>query len=166
MTTYNRPAALARVLDGLQRQTCYPDEVIVADDGSGDETRACIRRFQETGPFPLQHVWHADKGFRAAAIRNKAIARASGDYIISLDGDCIPERHFIADHRKLAETGFFYQGRQMLVSRARSAEFTIAHADTAWKKLKLLLSGQIGNGHHWPGCRFGRPGPRSAWMAS
>ncbi len=148
MTTYNRPEALERVFDGLQGQTRFPDEVIVADDGSGPETAALIERFSRTSPFSLHHVWHADKGFRAASIRNKAIHKSIGNYILSLDGDCVPERHFIEDHVRLAEPGFFYQGRRMLVSQALSHRFSFNRADTAWKKLKLLVSGQIGNGHH------------------
>ncbi|MCP3950848.1 MAG: glycosyltransferase [Desulfobacterales bacterium] len=148
MTTYNRPEALERVIDGLQVQTRLPGEVIVADDGSGSETAALIERFSGTSPFPLHHVWHADKGFRAASIRNKAIQKSIGNYILSLDGDCVPERHFIEDHARLAEQGFFYQGRRMLVSRALSSRFTFNRSDTVWKKMKLLVSGQIGNGHH------------------
>lgn len=148
MTTYNRPEALERVFDGLRGQTRLPDEVIVADDGSGPETAALLERFSETSPFPLHHVWHADEGFRAASIRNKAILKSVGNYILSLDGDCVPERHFIEDHGRLAKPGFFYQGRRMLVSQALSGTFAFNRADTAWKKLKLLISGQIGNGHH------------------
>ena len=147
-TTYNRPAALERVIEGLRHQTRLPDEVIVADDGSGPETAERVARLAHTGPFPVQHEGHGGKGFRGAAIRNRAIKRAAGEYVISLDGDCIPERHFIADHLRLARPGFFYQGRRMLISQSLSAGFTCRSADTRWKKLKLLLTGQIGNGHH------------------
>ena len=148
MTTYNRPQALEKVLDGLRQQTVLPDEVIVADDGSGPGTADLISRLLKRTAFPLYHVWHADEGFRAASIRNKAIARSTGEYIISLDGDCIPERHFIEDHRRLAQQGFFFQGRRMLVSRTLSDGFSCHRVDTVWKKMKLLLSGQIGNCHH------------------
>jgi len=148
ITTYNRPEALERVVDGLRHQTRLPDEVIVADDGSGRETTDLVARLSQAGSFALHHVWHADEGFRAAAIRNRAINRAAGEYIISLDGDCIPERHFIADHLQLARRDFFYQGRRMLVSQALSGGFTCHHVDTGWQKLKLLLSGQVGNVHH------------------
>jgi len=156
VTTYNRPKALERVIVGLQYQTRLPDEVIIADDGSGRETAELVQRLATSGPFPLHHVRHADKGFRAAAIRNKAIKKATGKYILSLDGDCIPERHFIADHEYLAEDGFFYQGRRMLVSKGLSTEFTYRKTNSALKKLRLLMSGQIGNPHHlmrlthWP----------------
>jgi glycosyltransferase involved in cell wall biosynthesis len=148
ITTYNRPDALVRVLEGLSRQTQLPDEVVIADDGSGPNTAATIERCAGFSPFPLEHVWHPDRGFRVAAIRNQAIHRSTGDSIIFLDGDCVPERHFIQDHARLAERGFFYQGRRMLVSRKLSPTFTVCQADTFWQKMQLLVSGQIANRHH------------------
>ncbi|MBW1865736.1 MAG: glycosyltransferase family 2 protein [Deltaproteobacteria bacterium] len=148
MTTYNRPTAMERVLDGLRYQTRLPDEVIIADDGSGAGTAASIERFLKVSPFPLHHVWHADRGFRAAAIRNKAIRRSTGEYIVSLDGDCIPEKHFIEDHLKLARRGSFFQGKRILVDREISKSFTFRDTDTFFKKIKLLLKPGIGNRHH------------------
>jgi glycosyltransferase involved in cell wall biosynthesis len=148
MTTYNRPQALKRVLDGLRYQTRLPDEVIVADDGSGAGTAAAIERFLKVSPFPLQHVWHADRGFRAAAIRNKAIRGATGEYLVSLDGDCIPERHFIEDHLALARHGSFFQGKRVLIDKVLSESFSVSDTDTFFKKLRLMLQSGIGNRHH------------------
>ena len=130
MTTYNRSEALERVLDGLRHQTHLPTELIVADDGSGSDTADSIGRFLKVSPFPLHHVWHADRGFRAAAIRNKAIRQSTGEYLVSLDGDCIPEKHFIEDHLKLARRGSFFQGKRILIDRALSKSFTSGHIDT------------------------------------
>src|SRR5687768_10720841 len=66
VTTYNRPDALAAVLRGLGRQTGPAFEVIVADDGSTQETADFLRREQSAVGFPLRHVWQEDEGFRAA----------------------------------------------------------------------------------------------------
>lgn len=148
MTTYNRPDALGKVLEGLGQQTRLPDEVVIADDGSGPETAAVIEQFQKTSPFPLAHVWHADRGFRAAAIRNKAIRKSAGVYIVSLDGDCIPERHFIEDHLNLAQRGCFFQGKRILIDETRAATFSIRAVDTPAKKIKCLLQRGLGNRHH------------------
>ncbi len=148
MTTYNRPGALGRVLAGLARQTRLPGEVIVADDGSGPATGAVLEDFSKTTPFPLHHVWHADRGFRAAAIRNKAIRKSTGDYLVSLDGDCIPDRCFIADHAALARRGFFFQGKRVLVEQQRAATFACSNTDTLPKKMRLLLQAGLGNRHH------------------
>ena len=148
MTTYNRPDALAKVFSGLRRQISLPFEVIVADDGSAPETAALVKKLSGTAPFPVRHVWHADKGFRAAAIRNKAIRRATGDYLVLLDGDCIPDRHFIADHCRLAQRGFFLQGKRVLIEKRRTPAFRFADTATAARKVRLFFSSGIGNCHH------------------
>jgi len=120
--TYNWPAALERLLASLAAQTRLPDEVIVADDGSGEETRALVERMARDFPVPLRHVWQEDRGFRAARARNRGIAASRGDYVILLDGDMLLHPHFVADHLMLAERGFFLQGGRIKATREESAE--------------------------------------------
>ncbi len=117
ITTYNRPDALAAVLEGFRVQSNHDFEAVIADDGSTDETAHLIRRMSERLPFPVHHVWQEDKGFRAAAVRNRAIAASHGDYVIFVDGDCIPLPDFIASHFRLAERGWFVSGNRILMSR-------------------------------------------------
>lgn len=148
ITTYNRPDALAKVLEGLRCQTRPADEVIVADDGSGPETAEMICGFMADSPYPLYHVWQEDCGFRAARIRNKAINKSSGEYIVLLDGDCIPGKHFIEDHCLLAKKSYFFQGKRILISRGLSQTFTQADANSALKLLKYFMLWNISNSHH------------------
>ncbi len=121
LLTYNWPGALELVLRSLARQTRLPDEVIVADDGSGPETLAVIDRVRADFPVPLRHVWHEDRGFRAARARNRCIAASSGDYIVLLDGDMVLHPQFIADHLMLATPGVFLQGGRLKANTAESA---------------------------------------------
>lgn len=102
ITIYNAPRQLQLCLNSVLRQTVMPDEVIIADDGSRDDTRELIDHLRLQFTVPLRHVWHEDEGFRLAAIRNKAIAAATGDYIIQIDGDIILNRHFVEDHIRFA----------------------------------------------------------------
>jgi glycosyltransferase involved in cell wall biosynthesis len=118
--TYNWPAALERVLEGIAAQSCLPFEVIVADDGSSEETTAVVQRMAATFPVPLRHVWQEDRGFRAARARNRGIAAARGDYVILLDGDMLVHPDFIADHLMLAERGFFLQGGRIKATAEES----------------------------------------------
>jgi glycosyltransferase involved in cell wall biosynthesis len=148
VTTYNRPDALKKVLDGLGQQTVLPDEVVVADDGSGPQTKEMIHTLQGESPYPLHYVWQEDKGFRAARIRNKAILHAQGDYLISLDGDCIPTKYFIADHRRLAARGTFFQGKRILVKKSLASAFTYKDANSVMALLKYALTNRIRNSHH------------------
>jgi glycosyltransferase involved in cell wall biosynthesis len=116
LTTYNRPDALAAVLEGYLAQSDRNFELIVADDGSTDDTRRVVDAFKSRAPFPVTHVWHEDRGFRAAAIRNRALAATSADYIVFSDGDCVPAPRFVAQHRRLAERGWFVAGNRILLS--------------------------------------------------
>ncbi|MGD9591432.1 MAG: glycosyltransferase family 2 protein [Candidatus Berkiella sp.] len=118
ITTYNWPKALARVLDGVSLQNYTRLEVIVADDGSTDETANLINEYRKNFPFPLTHCWQPDEGFRAAMCRNKAVAKASGDYIIFIDGDCVPLPDFVTRHANLAQQGWFVAGNRVLLSQS------------------------------------------------
>jgi glycosyltransferase involved in cell wall biosynthesis len=118
ITTYNRPDALTAVVEACFVQSDQHFEIIIADDGSGEATRAAVAALKQRSPVPLIHVWQADEGFRLAMSRNRGIASASGDYLIMLDGDCIPQRDFIARHRALAQPGHMVTGSRILVDEA------------------------------------------------
>src|SRR5262249_62052394 len=118
VTTYNREDALEAVLRSLWRQHGGDFEVIVADDGSGEATARLADVWKAKLGCRLEHVWHADRGFRAAEIRNRAILAARGSYCGFLDGDCIARPDFVANHRQLAEPGWFVTGNRVLISAA------------------------------------------------
>jgi glycosyltransferase involved in cell wall biosynthesis len=119
VSTYNRPDALKLVLLALAEQNIQPNtfEVIVADDGSNQDTKNLVDNLSPNLPYPLHHVWHEDTGFRLATIRNKAAAQAKGDYLIFLDGDCIPLISFVYRHKLLAEKKYFVAGNRILLSQ-------------------------------------------------
>jgi glycosyltransferase involved in cell wall biosynthesis len=148
ITTYNRPDALAKVLEGLRHQTRPADEIMVADDGSGHETLKTLDRFTRLFSLPLYHIRHQDSGFRAAEIRNKAILKSAGDYIILLDGDCIPTAYFIADHLALAEKGCFFQGKRVLIHKGLANRFTPEYTKSTLKRIRYVFSRDISNRHH------------------
>ena len=104
ISTYNRPDALAVTLESILQLNRLPDEVIIGDDGSTSETADVIASFQTRFPVPLIHIWHEDKGFRLAKIRNKCLARATGDYIIQIDGDLI-EYNLKPGQKLIVDTG-------------------------------------------------------------
>src|SRR5690554_3276287 len=95
ITTYNSPLWLGKVLTGYECQSFKSFRVIIADDGSTDETKELIDTFKARGILTIDHVWHEDDGFRKCQILNKAISETECDYLIFTDGDCIPEPDFI-----------------------------------------------------------------------
>ncbi len=118
VTTYNRPDALWAVLASLAAQTDTAFEVLVADDGSRQETAAAVAEVAANFPVPLVHLWQSDDGFRAAAARNLAVAASRGDYLVFVDGDCVLRPDFVARHRALAEPAWFVAGNRVLLSES------------------------------------------------
>ncbi|GAA1881877.1 hypothetical protein GCM10009836_73900 [Pseudonocardia ailaonensis] len=84
---YEQPAQLARTLHALGRQTLPPHEIVVADDGS--------RRPPEPAPG-VRVVTQPDRGFRAAAARNLGARHTTGEVLVFLDADTVPEPGFLA----------------------------------------------------------------------
>lgn len=118
VTTHERPDALERVLAAVAAQTQPPDELIVADDGSGPETAEVVKRRAAAVHYPVHHVWQPHEGFRAGRIRNAAIARTRCEYIVLLDGDMVPHPALIADHCALARPGRYSQGVRIVLDEA------------------------------------------------
>lgn len=117
ISTYNWKEALSLCLYSAFAQTVKPAEILIADDGSREDTRQLIDEMRAKTDIPIVHVWHEDKGFRLSAIRNRSTEEAKGDYIIQIDGDIILDRHFIADHLELAEKGYFVCGSRVLLGK-------------------------------------------------
>lgn len=117
IATYNWPEALELVLLSLKKQTVLPDEIIIADDGSTLETKDLIDCFRSELSVPLHHEWQEDNGFRKAHILNKAIAKASGDYIIQVDGDCIMHPEFVKDHLEFVTPKTYLFGSRVNIQK-------------------------------------------------
>jgi glycosyltransferase involved in cell wall biosynthesis len=139
ITTYNQPEALAKVFRGLKRQTSLPDEILIADDGSAETTRELVEQWCDELPGRVHHVWHEHRGFRRAAIANKAAAASTGEYLVFLDGDCVPHEQFIGDHRALVERGCWVQARRCYVRREFVPEFSLEKTPI----LEWMLKGRI-----------------------
>lgn len=116
LSTYNRPDALVLCLESIMRQSVLPEEVIIGDDGSTEETRQVIEKYQKMFPVPLIHVWQEDQGFRLAMARNKCLARARYEYIIQIDGDLILHHDFVKDHLTFACKGYYIKGGRVNIT--------------------------------------------------
>jgi len=152
ITTFNRSDALELVLMSVLSQTILPYEIIIADDGSSDDTDMVIKNFQLKYKNII-HSWHEDKGFRAAKSRNKAISLSTTDYIIIIDGDMILHNRFIEDHRNLSERGFFIQGSRVLLTKEKTdnvflnkqINFSISEQGLKNRKNNILLPNKLVN---------------------
>jgi glycosyltransferase involved in cell wall biosynthesis len=124
LSTYNSPNWLEKVLWGYAAQFVRPEEIVIADDGSTDETRARIEHLRRATQLNIQHVWHEDRGFRKCTILNRAIEAAEGDYLIFSDGDCIPRADFVKAHKAHAKPGQFLSGGYFMLPMNLSQAIT------------------------------------------
>lgn len=122
ISTYNSPTWLEKVLWGYLYQTHPADEIVIADDGSREDTRLLIESFKDK--LPIKHVWHEDNGFQKSRILNSALIASQSDYLIFTDQDCIPRKDFIATHLEYAEEGFFLSGGYFKLPMDVSLELT------------------------------------------
>ena len=109
-TTYNHPKWLEKTLWGFSAQSYRDFEIIVADDGSDEETRKVVEAMQEQIDIPITHLWQEDDGFQKCRILNKAIVASRGEYLIFTDGDCIPHPDFVRNHVELARENTLLSG--------------------------------------------------------
>lgn len=118
ISTYNSTGPLEVVLQSVLKQHTLPDEVIIADDGSGEETKKIIDTLRPQFTVPLIHIWHQDNGYQLSAIKNKAVAAAKGNYIIFIDGDLALHRYFIYDYKKNIQPGEILVASRVFLNEA------------------------------------------------
>ncbi len=144
ISTYNSPVWLQKVLIGYNHQTYKNFEIVIADDGSKQETIDLIEDMKKEMSYPIVHVWHEDNGFQKSQILNKAITACRTAYIIMSDGDCIPRQDFVEHHANYREEGYFLSGGYFMLPMNISEEITledIKHQhcfDLKWLKTKGL----------------------------
>lgn len=167
--TYNRSDALLAVLRSLGPQLSARHEVIVADDGSRPEHVQALRDGLPAFGCRVRHVWHPDVGFTAGRARNLAAAQADADYLVFMDGDCVPAKRFVQMHERLAQRGHFVNGSRVLLSesltrRVLEGELNLPGVRPAqW--LALRMAGDVNKLTHllqWPGAP-GRVEERFRW---
>ncbi len=143
-TTYNSPDWMEKVLWGFENQTFKDFEIIVADDGSTEETEKRLSEFKKNSWMKIKHVWQKDKGFRKTRILNKAIVKSKNEYLVFTDGDCIPRSDFLEVHAKKAKKGYFLSGGYLKLPMATSELINEKHIklgkafDAEWLKSKGL----------------------------
>ena len=139
ISAYNNPEAIIQILSRIESGSHTPTSISIADDGSIDSNSSKVKEFLKDFSIKTNYYWHEDVGFRKARILNCSLQNCRSDYIVFLDGDCLPHRHFLKDHLAMAEKGYLTQGRRCFVSE-KSVPQLLERKTTL---LKLALSGKV-----------------------
>lgn len=151
---YNKISWLKLLLAGFARQSMTNFEVIIADDGSNEHIIKELKNIRKNYPFPIKHQWHEDKGWQKNIILNKATLATKSEYIIFVDGDCIPHRHFVKEHFNNRRKNTVLAGRRLHLSPSVTHRLTAKTVKEGYLEftgmLKLFYDRMRGNGgEHW-----------------
>jgi glycosyltransferase involved in cell wall biosynthesis len=114
---YKNLINLKLILKALQNQSSKDFEVIISEDDNNDETIEFIKNSKFN--FPLLHVnQDEDLGFRKNMTLNKSIKKSRTDFLIFIDGDCIPHKHFIKSYIGEKEEDTMLKGRRVMLSES------------------------------------------------
>ncbi|MBI4546847.1 MAG: glycosyltransferase [Ignavibacteriae bacterium] len=140
VAVYNAVRYLELLFAALLRQSMNDFEVIVADDGSGPEIRKLIETVTPQSSFPIIHLWHEDAGFRKNVMLNKAINASQTDYLVFIDGDCLPHRQFLHDHSQNRRPNSLLCGRRVNLSKDITDRLTLEDVRSGrYEKLSWAL---------------------------
>jgi glycosyltransferase involved in cell wall biosynthesis len=121
VSTYESAEPLHAVLWGLAEQSDPGFVLVVADDGSGSDTKAVVDRWRSRFGERLLHVWQPDEGFRLARVLNLGALAVDADYFAFMHGESIPRRNFVRAIRACIRPGWFVAGRRVDLSAALTA---------------------------------------------
>ena len=125
VSTYNQPKLLEKVLWGFTCQTYKDFELIIADHGSGTQTKELINKIKTRVSFTISHISQEDDSIQRSNILNKAILSSNADYIIMTEGDCIPREDFVQVHYINKERATFISGVRYLLPLNISKTLTL-----------------------------------------
>jgi glycosyltransferase involved in cell wall biosynthesis len=148
---YKKIHYLELVLAGFERQTEKDFEIIVADDGSGTEVHKEITRIIRNSSLNIRHIWHEDKGWRKNIMLNMATRMAVSDYLIFIDGDCIPHRNFVREHLRNRKKGKILSGRRLNLSEKISGQLMVEKVKDGFLEKNIftwLIKGLLGEISH------------------
>ena len=98
ITTRNRAPLLAHALRGLLQGSSHPEEILVVDNASTDDTRDMLGLLRDRSAAPIQVIEEREVGYAAA--RNAGLSRAGHELVAFLDDDCVPDRRWVETIRR------------------------------------------------------------------
>ncbi|HEV8511966.1 MAG TPA: glycosyltransferase [Cyclobacteriaceae bacterium] len=139
---YKNLQNLEIILLALNKQTAKGSfEVIVSEDDDAKETIDFINQQRSMLSYPLLHVSQADEGFRKCKALNASVVRATTDFIIFIDGDCVPHKKLVKEYIKAKRAGRILYGRRVMLNERISSQLLKNKKLSSLNFFNLLISG-------------------------
>ena len=143
---YKDVEALALIIEALKRQTYKNFEVVIVEDGNSKEMQKFIGFITD---LDVIHTTQEDHGVRKASSQNNGLLAATGEYLIFIDGDCIPYSTFVEGHVALSEPDVVLSGRRVnipidMAQKVRSGELDVFSIEkNIWKYSYLFFNKEV-----------------------
>ncbi len=146
ISVYKDTESLDLILESLSNQTIIPNEVLISEDGNSVEMSEYVaiakNRYKN---LDITHLFQEDIGWRKNIALNKAVMAAKYEYLIFIDGDCVPFDNFIENHVKQAEKKIVLAGKRVelgenITKEIRSKKLTVSKlTNNYWFFLPKLI---------------------------
>lgn len=149
-TVYKQLDNLYLILLGLDKQVFKDFELVVAEDDDATETKQFLEKVRHEFNFPIKHVFQKDEGFLRTKILNKAIQAASGEYMVFLDGDCIPHKLFLGSYDRYLNHSTICFGRRVYLNENFSKKLNKTKDISLLTPFNILLNcSHLENAFYW-----------------
>lgn len=141
IAVYKRTDFLNLILEAFAKQTDQDFEIVICEDDQNSEVVLCIEVWKDKFINKIKHVFQEDNGFQKNKILNKGIRASCGDFLVFIDGDCIPHHLFIATYRRARKLGFALYGRRVMLSTSMTNALVLGKNKLPISIFDLLFSG-------------------------
>jgi len=149
---YKQLNNLSILIESLKNQSYTTFEVIIAEDDDSVETINYLNNVKKEIAFTIKHVSQPNLGFRKNKILNDAIKISSGEFIVFIDGDCVPHKHFLKQYARIFKPFTILYGRRVMLSEKHTKDLYNTKDLTRLNLFRLLLNRceLIESGLYWP----------------
>ena len=138
IAVYKDVDALALIFESLELQTYRNFEVVVAEDGESLVMLELIQKAKDKYSFAILHTTQEDRGVQKSKSQNNAIKVSTGEYLIFIDGDCLPYHRFMEQHIKLSSINKIVSGRRVNLGSFYSQQIRSSEITSRWLESHFL----------------------------
>ena len=117
ISVYKNVHALEIIIDALSNQSVEVDEIIISEDCESAEMKNYTSSITNE---KILHLTQEDLGWRKNKALNRAIDQASGDVLIFIDGDVVPDKRFIEGHLRCVAPQIISAGKRASLGKKYS----------------------------------------------